>query len=795
MLNPKKRFFYSLLCFLLLFAVISSTSITGYAEGDEKIHLSEFDFSDFSNWTSGFFTNTGTKYSSATIRTLDYLRADNTETYKISSSWDSFSIVIYEYTSDFSFVVSNTFSDGAEFTPNKATSYVGVYISSTTESKYNAFGNVFADGATVSIDLISDYDDSLNTVDFTNTSLFKKGKYIKKITSQGNSVKLTNTTNASVSLFDSFKKVVPLGNYYFIAPSDDYRLSIVEISEDGTALSELSFLPGDTYTPSDRVSGVALSIYTNNSSISVNDIKNELASGALYVFTDSIIISDPGSDDDGDVEIIIPTPEEPEEPDPSTDAPIIISPPIASLNDAHSFVNSMRAGWNLGNSLDSYSSTKLNGKANLGYETVWGNVKTNQEILNYVAGCGFDTIRIPVSWSYHTYVGNDGKYHIHETWLNRVEEIVDMSLEAGLKVILNSHHDHQLFYVGTDDASFKKVKGNFISVWTDIANTFKNYDNRLLFEAHNELDNEAEGFVYSDLAASQCNELNQLFVDTIRGTGGNNAERLLVIPTLMDKYGSPFMDAYILPNDSAADKLIIEIHMYSNEYDQSLDYSFDVLEAYSELIGAPIIIGEYGYSPSFTIVDRKIALSNYVARAAEHGMKTIVWDNGRASAYGIINRSDLSASYTDVISAIVNPVKNEGTPYIDITQYLVPGMKLTQSSGAMISDPWWGSMVASSTDFAVPLDSTAKYLRVKCINNGNAFSRNVHYVNFYDAQGNALKMNSVGYPGYDYKTYSIPKGAASMKICIFSSKFKTSNDEYMKYISDGSLKLLIGYTY
>lgn len=795
MLNLKKRFFYSLLSFLLLIAVMSLSSVTGYAAGSEKGYLSDYNFSDFSNWTSGFFTTTGSKYSSATIRALDFLRTDSSETYSISSSSDSFSVVISEYTSDYSFLVSNTFSNGAEFTPCKSTAYVGVHISSTTETKYSAFSKAFSEGASISIDLIPDYDDGLNVVDFTNTSLFRKGKYIRKVTSTSSGAKLTNTTNASVSLFDSFKSVDPSATYYYNAPSDDYRLCLVEQREDGSAINELNFLQGSSYTPSENARGVALSIYTNNSAISVTDIKNELASGTLFVYTDSIIINDPGSNGDEPIEVVTPTPAEPVEPEPSTDPGIIISPPIASLNDAHSFVSAMKAGWNLGNSLDSYSSKTLNGKANLGYEAVWGNPKTTQEILDYVAGCGFDTIRIPVSWSYHTYVGDDGYYHVHEAWLDRVKEVVNMSLNSGFNVILNSHHDHQLFYVGTDDASLTKVKWNFTSIWTQIANAFKDYDNRLIFEAHNELDNEAESFVYSDLAASQCNDINQLFVDIVRGTGGNNAERLLIVPTLMDKYGAPFMDAYKLPKDSATDKLIIEIHLYSNEYDQSLEYTFATLESYSEKIGAPIIIGEFGYSPSFTVVDRTVAIGNYVARAADHGMKTIVWDNGKPKEYGIINRTKVSDSSTDAILAIVNPSKFEGEPYTDITKYLVPQMKLTQTTGAMISDIWWGSMVASSTDFKIPLDSSAKYLKVKCINNGNAYSRNIHYVDFYDAQGNTIKMNSIAYPGYDYKTYAIPQGAASVKICIFSSKFKTSKEEYQKFIADGELKLLIGYLY
>ena len=787
----KKSYIYILLSFIIFISIFSSASIKGSAENDAEAYLYEFDFSDFSNWTSGFFTESGTKYSSATIRTLDYLIVDSQATYSIQSSNDSFSITVCEYNSDYTFLVSNTFKSGAEFAPSKDTTYIGVYISSTTESKYNAFKIAFEEGSSITFNILENYDDSLEAVDLTNTSLFKKGQYIKKVTSARTYAKCTNTSHASLSLFDSYKLVDASGYYSFTAPSDDYKLVLVEQNEDLTALSEITIANGSSYIPRDGASGVALSIINTDPSYTIDNIKSDLASGLIYFGQSIVIIEEPGEDTPSH-----DSPDEPEPYQPGTDEnlPIIVGPPIAST-DAHSFVESMRAGWNLGNTFDSYSSTSLNGKANLGYEYVWGNVETTPEMLQYVADCGFDTIRIPVSWSYHTYVGPDGNYHVYESWLQRVSQIVNMALDAGLKVIINSHHDHNLFFVGTDDATFATVKGNFQNIWTDVATYFKDYNGNLLFEASNEMDNVVEGFVYSDLAATQNNELNQLFVDTVRGTGSGNTDRLLVIPTLMDKYGAPFMEAYRLPTDSANDRLIITVHMYSKEFDQSLDYNFTSLENYSNKIGAPIIIGEYGYTTSFTIVDRKIALSNYVARAAEHGLKTIVWDNGKMNQYGLINRADPSSSLTDLISAIVNPSKNEGNAYIDITNTLIPELKLAQNTGAAVTDIWWGSMLSSSVFWDTPLDTNAKYLKVKCVNDGDAFSRNVHYVNFYDASGNVLKMNSIGYPGYDYYTYAIPQGATLVKICIFSSKFKTSKSEYLKYIEDGNLKLLVGYVY
>ena len=60
-------------------------------------------------------------------------------------------------------------------------------------------------------------------------------------------------------------------------------------------------------------------------------------------------------------------------------------------------VSDMTAGWNLGNSLDSYGQ-----KADFPYttsnETYWGNPKTTKALIDAVAAAGFNIIRIPVSW-------------------------------------------------------------------------------------------------------------------------------------------------------------------------------------------------------------------------------------------------------------------------------------------------------------------------------------------------------------------------------------------------------------
>lgn len=76
-------------------------------------------------------------------------------------------------------------------------------------------------------------------------------------------------------------------------------------------------------------------------------------------------------------------------------------------------------------------------------------------------------------------------------------------------------------------------------MWTQIANRFNEYSDHLIFEAANEElgerlnstdDYAGSGyFTNTDDLYKQVTVINQAFVDTVRGTGGNNASRFLLI--------------------------------------------------------------------------------------------------------------------------------------------------------------------------------------------------------------------------------------------------------------------------
>ena len=189
------------------------------------------------------------------------------------------------------------------------------------------------------------------------------------------------------------------------------------------------------------------------------------------------------------------------------------------------FTEKLKCGWNLGNTFDA---TDDSGNADpAGLESAWVGIKTSEDMIKAVHKAGFETLRLPVSW--HNHVSGDD-YTIDKAWLDRVQEVVDYAINDGMYVILNIHHDEQEFFPSSDrmDSSRKYVS----SIWSQIAERFKSYNEHLIFETLNEPRLVGSPNEWNlNMGAKECldsvrciNELNQLAVDTIRKTGNNNAE-------------------------------------------------------------------------------------------------------------------------------------------------------------------------------------------------------------------------------------------------------------------------------
>ena len=258
-------------------------------------------------------------------------------------------------------------------------------------------------------------------------------------------------------------------------------------------------------------------------------------------------------------------------------------------------------GWNLGNSLSAvYGDWDKTTDEYINQETIWGLPETSLELIEYVKSIGFNSIRVPVTFYKNTYLDSEGEYHINSQWLDRVAEVVEMCLKNDLTVYIcpmcDSLNDGPI-KLGQDEEAMADVYKYCENIWTDIAEKFKNYDGRLAFEGYNEVWTTDSGkTVYTKTGHEQMNYINQIFVDTVRKSGGANADRVLIVPSYGHEYDYGALNDFVLPKDTVDDRLLVAVHEYANAYDQQLDSVMRQIYDFQEKIGVPVIINEWGFS-------------------------------------------------------------------------------------------------------------------------------------------------------------------------------------------------------
>lgn len=296
----------------------------------------------------------------------------------------------------------------------------------------------------------------------------------------------------------------------------------------------------------------------------------------------------------------------------------------------------MQPGWNLGNSFDATGDG----------ETSWGNPRVTEELLDQVRAQGFNSIRIPVTWGQHQSGAPD--HTIDQAYLDRVEEVVGWALDDGFYVLINIHHDSWQ-WVNTLPTDHDAVLDRYTDTWTQIADRFRDADGRLLFESVNEPQFTGSPGEAADLA--HLAELNQVFHDVVRGSGGGNATRPLVLPTLNTGSEPTKIDALAAQIAALGDpNLIATVHYYGfwpfsvnvagytrfdAEVQQDVTDTFDRVHAAFVAQGVPVLLGEYGllgFDRHTGTVEQgeKLKFFEYLGHAArERGITTMLWDNGQ----------------------------------------------------------------------------------------------------------------------------------------------------------------------
>ena len=311
--------------------------------------------------------------------------------------------------------------------------------------------------------------------------------------------------------------------------------------------------------------------------------------------------------------------------------------------DAWTAVDLMSPAINIGNTLENTTA----------WETGWGNPPITKDYVQSLARLGFKTVRLPVAWD--TYA-EDGR--IQPDRFARVSEVVHWIMEAGMFCVLNIHWDGGWIdsdvkdhFQNTFHTFSAEAEKKFRSYWEQIATFFAGMNEKLLFEGLNEETNfENEGSPQK--AYETLTRVNQLFIDTVRKTGGNNSKRLLIVTGFSTDITKTCNAGYKMPKDTVPHKLFISVHYYTpypfcgltEDADwgkmmmtwgspvevRELDKLFDMMKDFCTRNDVPAFIGEFGVVPKKESSSRVRWMSAVMNGAISRRMIPALWDTGDA---------------------------------------------------------------------------------------------------------------------------------------------------------------------
>jgi len=314
--------------------------------------------------------------------------------------------------------------------------------------------------------------------------------------------------------------------------------------------------------------------------------------------------------------------------------------PVADL-DAWDAAKLMGIGTNIGNTLEN---TKI-------WETGWGNPRITKAYIQKLAALGFRTVRLPVAWDAYAH---DGR--IDADKLARVGEIVDWVSQAGMFCVVNIHWDGG--WIDSDDKKrFAKTYHTFSaeaerkyrSYWRQIAGHFADRDQHVIFEGLNE-ETDFSGTGSEEKAYATLAHVNQLFIDTVRKSGGNNATRPLIITGYSTDIVKTTDRRFSLPTDSVPHRLLLSVHYYTpwafagmdrddggqkmqptwgSEADVAeLNRLFDRMGDFSHRKDIPVFLGEFAPNPLKDRASRVRWMLAVAQGALARQMVPILWETG-----------------------------------------------------------------------------------------------------------------------------------------------------------------------
>lgn len=343
------------------------------------------------------------------------------------------------------------------------------------------------------------------------------------------------------------------------------------------------------------------------------------------------------------------------------------------------FVKAMAPGWNLGNTFDADPT-----------ETSWGNPETTQAMVQTVHAAGFNTMRIPVTWTDH--IGASPTYTIDPAWMAKVQQVATWANQAGMYAIVNTHHDADGQWILFDDpgtnttslsaANQAQITAEITAVWTQIATAFRGYGDHLIFECFNEPHGNVNGYGGGDAPSRAIlNAYLAACMNAIRGTGGNNATRYVMIQGLGAASVQVSIQAVVVPNDDP--NILFSVHNYfpwpfasgstTTWGTAASDYT-DMSTAVEQVLGwlppdEGIVMGEWGSVSQDQLSSRVAHAAAYAQDITKAGMCPIVWDDG--GNFILLDRTSNPPSwqYPTILSALMSGYQAGAMPGASYAQF------------------------------------------------------------------------------------------------------------------------------
>jgi len=410
---------------------------------------------------------------------------------------------------------------------------------------------------------------------------------------------------------------------------------------------------------------------------------------------------------------------------------------LFSQTSSYEMVKQMGRGLNLGNVL----SAPVEGN--------WAAVVEQQYFMD-VAAAGFTNVRIPMDFfgarttgdttgyssaagTAGNYTGTSDDYVVSSTYLGRIEQVIEWSLNQGLVTIIDFHGSNlksEFIYTFdseeteyTHPTSAKRAADyqKFIAIWAQIADRFKNHSENLLFEVINE--------PYFHMTKSDMDALNTDVLTVIRASGGSNGTRNVIITGgTGTSHEAPLQ---IEPSIISGDTYVIATFHYYQPFDftsssadardneswgsvqdkELLTNRFDIVSSWATSNNIPVFLGEFsadntgGYKYSTGDLNTisgnatgfadggpdnasRVEFHRFVAeQAINRGFSFSAWDSGPKSNKTIHKRRDNSGTVNfniDNFSVISYNPKNTNISTVVDTSIWVEDVK-----DALLSSGTW----------------------------------------------------------------------------------------------------------